>query len=156
MCVYSYIYILNTHRYSRTYTPSPLLCPIMRGRTCTAFRFDYSVYLLSQHKSANTDTPVPLSGSQFTRFTSTTVQILTHLHRPQTPVKVKSDEFYLRAVIGSANFDTGSDTNDFFHGLYLSVCLSVRMSVCIYIAREIFHGLSIYIERGREGRERMK
>ncbi len=29
---------------------------------------------------------------------------------------MKSDEFYLRAVIGSANFDTGSDANDFVHG----------------------------------------
>jgi hypothetical protein len=38
------------------------------------------------------------------------------VYRFLTPVKVKSDEFYLRAVIGSANFDTGSDANDFVHG----------------------------------------
>jgi len=38
------------------------------------------------------------------------------LYRFETPVKVKSDEFYLRAVIGSANFNTGSDANDFMHG----------------------------------------
>jgi len=38
------------------------------------------------------------------------------IYRFETPVKVKSDEFYLRAVIGSANFKTGSDANDFMHG----------------------------------------
>lgn len=38
------------------------------------------------------------------------------VYRFETPVKVKSDEFYLRAVIGSANFRTGGDANDFMHG----------------------------------------
>ena len=38
------------------------------------------------------------------------------VYRFETPVKVKSDEFYLRAVIGSVNFNTGSDANDFLHG----------------------------------------
>ena len=31
------------------------------------------------------------------------------VYKFDTPVKVKSDEFYLRAVIGSVNFHTGSD-----------------------------------------------
>jgi len=31
-------------------------------------------------------------------------------------MQVKSDEFYLRAVIGSVNFKTGGDVNDFMHG----------------------------------------
>mmetsp|Transcript_10360 Transcript_10360/g.24355 ORF Transcript_10360/g.24355 Transcript_10360/m.24355 type:complete len:480 (-) Transcript_10360:53-1492(-) len=38
------------------------------------------------------------------------------VYRFETPVKVKSDEFYLRAVIGSANFRTGGNVNDFMHG----------------------------------------
>lgn len=38
------------------------------------------------------------------------------VYRFKTPVKVKSDEFYLRAVIGSANFRTGGNVNDFMHG----------------------------------------
>jgi len=38
------------------------------------------------------------------------------IYRFETPVKVKSDEFYLRVVIGSANFKTGLDANDFMHG----------------------------------------
>mmetsp|Transcript_9825 Transcript_9825/g.19102 ORF Transcript_9825/g.19102 Transcript_9825/m.19102 type:complete len:482 (-) Transcript_9825:313-1758(-) len=38
------------------------------------------------------------------------------VYRFETPVKVKSDEFYLRAVIGSVNFKTGGDANDYVHG----------------------------------------
>jgi len=38
------------------------------------------------------------------------------VYRFKTPVKVKSDEFYLRAVIGSVNFKTGGNVNDFMHG----------------------------------------
>lgn len=38
------------------------------------------------------------------------------MYRFNTPVKVKSDEFYLRAVIGSVNFKTGGDFNDMMHG----------------------------------------
>lgn len=38
------------------------------------------------------------------------------VYRFETPVKVKSDEFYLRAVIGSVNYRTGSDANDYLHG----------------------------------------
>jgi len=38
------------------------------------------------------------------------------VYRFNTPVKVKSDEFYLRAVIGSVNFNTGSDLIDYPHG----------------------------------------
>merc|ERR1740138_1747874 len=46
------------------------------------------------------------------------------IYRFETTCKPKSDEFYLRAIIGSANFRTGSDSstqftadcNDFFHG----------------------------------------
>jgi len=38
------------------------------------------------------------------------------VYRFKTPVKVKSDEFYLRAVIGSVNFRTGSNANDYMHG----------------------------------------
>mmetsp|Transcript_17799 Transcript_17799/g.44966 ORF Transcript_17799/g.44966 Transcript_17799/m.44966 type:complete len:486 (+) Transcript_17799:177-1634(+) len=38
------------------------------------------------------------------------------VYRFKTPVKIKSDEFYLRAVIGSVNFRTGSNFNDYFHG----------------------------------------
>jgi fatty acid desaturase len=38
------------------------------------------------------------------------------IYRFTTPVKVKSDEFYLRAVIGSTNYRTGGDANDFMHG----------------------------------------
>ena len=38
------------------------------------------------------------------------------VYRFKTPVKVKTDDFYLRAVIGSANFRTGGDVNDFLHG----------------------------------------
>jgi fatty acid desaturase len=38
------------------------------------------------------------------------------VYRFNTPVKVKSDEFYLRAVIGSVNFNTGSDLVDYPHG----------------------------------------
>merc|ERR1711966_540811 len=38
------------------------------------------------------------------------------VYRFKTPVKVKTDDFYLRAVIGSANFRTGSNVNDFMHG----------------------------------------
>jgi len=38
------------------------------------------------------------------------------IYRFTTPVKVKSDEFYLRAVIGSTNYATGGDANDFMHG----------------------------------------
>ena len=47
-----------------------------------------------------------------------------HRHQPRrrrhlplrTETKPRSDDFYLRAVIGSANFRTGGDVNDFFHG----------------------------------------
>ena len=38
------------------------------------------------------------------------------VYRFKTPVKVKTDDFYLRAVIGSVNFRTGGDVNDFLHG----------------------------------------
>jgi fatty acid desaturase len=38
------------------------------------------------------------------------------VYRFKTPVKVKTDDFYLRAVIGSANFRTGGNVNDFMHG----------------------------------------
>jgi len=36
--------------------------------------------------------------------------------RRYTSAKPRSDDFYLRAVIGSANYKTGGDLNDFFHG----------------------------------------
>jgi len=35
---------------------------------------------------------------------------------PYAEAKPRSDDFYLRAVIGSANFKTGGDVNDFMHG----------------------------------------
>jgi len=38
------------------------------------------------------------------------------VYRFETTVKPKSDEFLLRAVIGSVNFPTGNDANDFVHG----------------------------------------
>lgn len=38
------------------------------------------------------------------------------VYRFETAVAPKSDEFYLRAVIGSVNFRTGGDLNDFAHG----------------------------------------
>ena len=38
------------------------------------------------------------------------------IYRFETETKPRSDDFYLRAVIGSANFRTGGDLNDFFHG----------------------------------------
>uniref|UniRef100_A0A7S4S721 Fatty acid desaturase domain-containing protein n=1 Tax=Alexandrium monilatum TaxID=311494 RepID=A0A7S4S721_9DINO len=38
------------------------------------------------------------------------------LYRFQVGCKPKSPTFYLRAVTSSANFDTGSDLNDFMHG----------------------------------------
>ena len=38
------------------------------------------------------------------------------IYRFETETKPRSDDFYLRAVIGSANFRTGGDVNDFFHG----------------------------------------
>jgi len=37
-------------------------------------------------------------------------------YRFSTPVAPKSDEFLLRAVIGSVNFPTGGDVNDMLHG----------------------------------------
>jgi fatty acid desaturase len=38
------------------------------------------------------------------------------IYRFESETKPRSDDFYLRAVIGSANFRTGGDVNDFFHG----------------------------------------
>mmetsp|Transcript_37129 Transcript_37129/g.115341 ORF Transcript_37129/g.115341 Transcript_37129/m.115341 type:complete len:348 (-) Transcript_37129:13-1056(-) len=38
------------------------------------------------------------------------------LYRFQVGCKPKSPTFYLRAITSSANFDTGSDLNDFMHG----------------------------------------
>merc|ERR1712216_508755 len=38
------------------------------------------------------------------------------IYRFETETKPRSDDFYLRAVIGSANFKTGGDANDFMHG----------------------------------------
>mmetsp|Transcript_14978 Transcript_14978/g.36224 ORF Transcript_14978/g.36224 Transcript_14978/m.36224 type:complete len:494 (+) Transcript_14978:130-1611(+) len=38
------------------------------------------------------------------------------IYRFETEAKPRSDDFYLRACIGSANFKTGGDVNDFFHG----------------------------------------
>mmetsp|Transcript_36651 Transcript_36651/g.58871 ORF Transcript_36651/g.58871 Transcript_36651/m.58871 type:complete len:482 (-) Transcript_36651:508-1953(-) len=38
------------------------------------------------------------------------------IYRFESETKPRSDDFYLRAVIGSANFRTGGDLNDFFHG----------------------------------------
>ena len=38
------------------------------------------------------------------------------LTRFNTHVDPKSDEFYIHQVMGSADFHTGSDLNDFFHG----------------------------------------
>jgi len=38
------------------------------------------------------------------------------IYRFETETLPKSDEFYLRAVIGSTNFKTGGDFNDFAHG----------------------------------------
>ena len=38
------------------------------------------------------------------------------IYRFETETKPRSDDFYLRAVIGSANFRTGGDLNDFMHG----------------------------------------
>ena len=38
------------------------------------------------------------------------------IYRFETETKPRSDDFYLRAVIGSANFKTGGDVNDFMHG----------------------------------------
>ena len=37
------------------------------------------------------------------------------IYRFESETKPRSDDFYLRAVIGSANFRTGGDVNDFFH-----------------------------------------
>jgi fatty acid desaturase len=38
------------------------------------------------------------------------------IYRFESETKPRSDDFYLRAVIGSANFKTGGDVNDFMHG----------------------------------------
>eukprot|EP00958_Prasinococcus_capsulatus_P028247 scaffold6466_cov390-Prasinococcus_capsulatus_cf.AAC.3 len=38
------------------------------------------------------------------------------VYRFETTTKPRSDEFYLRAVIGSANYRTGGDVNDFLQG----------------------------------------
>jgi len=38
------------------------------------------------------------------------------IYRFETETKPRSDDFYMRAVIGSANFRTGGDVNDFMHG----------------------------------------
>lgn len=38
------------------------------------------------------------------------------IYRFETPVNGKSDDFYLRAVIGSTNFNTGGNVNDALHG----------------------------------------
>jgi fatty acid desaturase len=38
------------------------------------------------------------------------------IYRFETETKPRTDDFYLRAVIGSANFKTGGDANDFMHG----------------------------------------
>jgi len=38
------------------------------------------------------------------------------IYRFETETKPRTDDFYLRAVIGSANFRTGGDVNDFAHG----------------------------------------
>ena len=38
------------------------------------------------------------------------------VYRFDTPCKPKSDEFYLRQVIGSVNFACGDDATDFLHG----------------------------------------
>jgi fatty acid desaturase len=38
------------------------------------------------------------------------------IYRFETETKPRSDDFYMRAVIGSANFRTGGDINDFMHG----------------------------------------
>jgi hypothetical protein len=43
-------------------------------------------------------------------------------------IQVKSDEFYLRAVIGSCNFKTGGDANDMVHGW-----LNYQVRVTLYI-----------------------
>ena len=38
------------------------------------------------------------------------------IYRFDTETTPRSDDFYMRAVIGSANFRTGGDVNDFMHG----------------------------------------
>jgi len=38
------------------------------------------------------------------------------IYRFESETKPRSDDFYMRAVIGSANFRTGGDLNDFMHG----------------------------------------
>ena len=38
------------------------------------------------------------------------------IYRFESETKPRSDDFYMRAVIGSANFRTGGDVNDFMHG----------------------------------------
>jgi len=38
------------------------------------------------------------------------------VYRFETQTKPRTDDFYLRAVIGSVNFKTGGDKNDFMHG----------------------------------------
>jgi len=56
----------------------------------------------------------------FTNMHSFLIVVPNHagedVYRFKTPVKVKTDDFYLRAVIGSVNFRTGGDVNDFLHG----------------------------------------
>ncbi|CAL6432321.1 unnamed protein product [Bathycoccus prasinos] len=38
------------------------------------------------------------------------------IYRFESETKPRTDDFYMRAVIGSANFRTGGDVNDFMHG----------------------------------------
>ncbi len=73
---------------------------------------------------------------------------------PLWRVQPRSDEFYLRAVIGSANFRTGGDFNDFVHGWLnyqigpcasrppparLSAAVHACTQVCVRVRAREFH-----------------
>jgi Ca2+-binding RTX toxin-like protein len=66
---------------------------------------------------------------------------MMHIISTYNAHQVKSDEFYLRAVIGSTNYRTGGDANDFMHGwlnyqigdINILFCIIVSMLSCIIV-----------------------
>lgn len=72
-----------------------------------------TVYALLGAEAAKTALLSVVLAEIFTNIHSFCVIATNHagedIYKFETPVKVKTDEFYLRAVIGSTNFHTGSD-----------------------------------------------
>jgi len=85
MSIYTHTYIYSIHTDTHEHTLLRHCCAQPCGGGPVPLSGLTTQFTCFREKK-NTDTPVPLSGTQSTRFTSTTVQTLTHLYRFQTPL----------------------------------------------------------------------